>query len=389
MIKYSGFIYILLLCINTIIRNKSNFGIEFEFRGLFYITFLYFLFGLYVSESFRKIIYSNTNLLIWFFLILSIINGFINQNEFYYIKEDFYKILTIYVGMLTPLLIYNNSLKVNSSIIALISTFYFAIILYFMLKGLINFGGTNSIYSLIQILSMFFPLLVFQYTRNKYLNYPNQKYFILILIILLYETFVSFTRMNIIGILLSVLVVALLTKMKRNFSYNLSVLKNFIAILLLLLTAGPFLWILKTGFVDRTFSDSFRLFEAAYLYQNYISESIVFGSGFGKTFFTPLTNDVEMEAHIGFITILLKFGILGFIIVLLLILRPFFKLFFYSDLRKLNKNNWVVLIAPALAFWFISLMVGKGTFPEQLFGLGLLIGCYFQFKNSMILNNYI
>ena len=36
--KYLGFFYTLILCSNTIVRNKENFGIEFQIRGLFVIT---------------------------------------------------------------------------------------------------------------------------------------------------------------------------------------------------------------------------------------------------------------------------------------------------------------------------------------------------------------
>jgi len=146
--------------------------------------------------------------------------------------------------------------------------------------------------------------------------------------------------------------------------------------------------ILQTGFIDRSYSDSYRLFEAAYIYQDYISENLIFGSGFGKTFITPLSNVIEKEAHIGLITIILKFGLLGMAVFLIIILKPIVIFFFHSDLSKLNNSNWIVLIVPSLIFWLVCLSVGKGTFPEHLFGLGLSIGSYIQFKYSMNIVNY-
>jgi len=305
-------------------------------------------------------------------------------------KEDFYNVLIVYSGILAPILIYGNKIKIDSKIIILISSFYFLMILYFLLNGTITLGNKNSIYSIIQMLGMFFPLLLFQCTRNKFLNIPNHKLFFLILVILFYETFIAFTRMNIIGIILSSIFIFLLTKTKNNFSFNIHFIKNLSIFFFLLGISVPIMLLLRTGFVDRTYSDSFRLFEAVYLYQDYISNHIFLGYGFGKTFITPLTNEVETAAHIGLITILLKFGFLGLIILLIIILKPMFMFIFHTDLKKLNSNNWIVLISPALLFWVISFTTGKGTFPEQLFGLGLSIGSYIQFNNSMhYLNNNI
>lgn len=388
MIKVSGYFIILLFCINNIIRNKENFGIDFQFRGLFYITLLYFIYGLYISKTFRTIFYSNLNIIILIFLTFSIINGFLNNNEFYYIKEDFYNVLIVYSGILTPILIYGSKIKIDSGIIILISTFYFLMIIYFFSIGLITIGDKNTFYAVVHILGMFFPLLLFQSTRNKFLNMPNKSFLFLILIIILYETFVAFTRMNIVGILLSSSFIFLLFKPKRNFSFNINVFKNFIIISLLLVASIPLLLILQTGFIDRSYSDSYRLFEAAYIYQDYISENLIFGSGFGKTFITPLSNVIEKEAHIGLITIILKFGLLGMAVFLIIILKPIVIFIFHSDLSKLNNSNWIVLIVPSLIFWLVCLSVGKGTFPEHLFGLGLSIGSYIQFKYSMNIVNY-
>ena len=352
MIKVSGYFIILLFCINNIIRNKENFGIDFQFRGLFYITLLYFIYGLYISKTFRTIFYSNLNIIILIFLTFSIINGFLNNNEFYYIKEDFYNVLIVYSGILTPILIYGSKIKIDSGIIILISTFYFLMIIYFFSIGLITIGDKNTFYAVVHILGMFFPLLLFQSTRNKFLNMPNKSFLFLILIIILYETFVAFTRMNIVGILLSSSFIFLLFKPKRNFSFNINVFKNFIIISLLLVASIPLLLILQTGFIDRSYSDSYRLFEAAYIYQDYISENLIFGSGFGKTFITPLSNVIEKEAHIGLITIILKFGLLGMAVFLIIILKPIVIFIFHSDLSKLNNSNWIVLIVPSLIFWF-------------------------------------
>ena len=386
MIVFFSYSFILLLCTNTIIRNKENFGVEFEIVGLFYITLIYLLFGLYVSKRFRKILLSKISILLLSFLMIGTITGLFSGNELYFIKDDYFRIFITYTGILTPLLIYGNKVKVDSTLIVLTSTLYFSIIIYFFLSGVITIGEKNSIYSVIQILSLFMPILLFRITVNKIMSYSNKKYLLLIFMILSYESFIAFTRTNIFGIVISLML--LLIYSRKKYTLTLDSIKNIALFALFTAIIISLILVLKTSFIDRTYSDNYRLFEAAYIYQEYISDSIVFGNGLGSTFKTPLGNEVETEAHIGFMTILLKFGLIGIIVLLFIFGRIFFIFFKNSNLNNLNESNKIILIVPALSFWIMSLLVSKGTFPEQLFGLGLAIGSYFQFTMNNHNVNY-
>ena len=154
---------------------------------------------------------------------------------------------------------------------------------------------------------------------------------------------------------------------KNTFQLNMAKKTIFGSILLLGLF-GLVLY-LRTGFVDRLVSDNYRVFEAMYVYKYYISDSFLFGDGLGKTFLTPIGNYTEKSVHIGFFTILLKFGLIGLLVFFLLTIRPMVQFLLYSNSKKIYSTKKITLLVPSLAIWFFILAVCNGTFPDQMFGL--------------------
>ena len=102
------------------------------------------------------------------------------------------------------------------------------------------------------------------------------------------------------------------------------------------------------------------------------------GGGFGAHYFTPIKGEIETDVHLGVVTVMLKFGLIGLCLLLLLLSNYFIKYFIYSRSRKRFFKESVLILVPSLAIWFIYLVVAKGLMPESLFGLGLSIGLYLK-----------
>jgi hypothetical protein len=377
-----SYLYIILICLNTIVRNKDIFEIDFQIRGLFYITIFYIIIGFMSSKAFRKVILSKTGLIIIMLLLYSTVIGVNNGSDFYWIKNDYYKISLLCAGILILLLNKKRIALNNFVIISIIFFFYFSLIIYFFLNGTTIIGKKNSMYPLIQILNMGMPILIFQITKYYYLNRKNIVFYLMLLLIfiLFYETFIAFTRSNILGIMLSLFILILFNK--TNYTLKANLVKIIFLTTILIAVMIPFVSLLKTGFIDRTSSDNFRLREASHVFNTEIIDNIYSGEGMGSTFI-GLSSNILSEAHIGLITLWLKFGLIGLITILVIIGLPFIRLIISPNLGRLNGSNKIILFVPALSFWVLSLLVSKGTYPEALFGLGLAIGSYFQFCYSI------
>ena len=378
------FLFILILCVNAITRVESVFGVSI--RGIFYLTILFLLYGVIKSIYFRKILLCKENIFVGIVLIFSLIIGYFNNNEFYYIKDDFFKILLIYAGILSPLLIYGNKIKIKPTIITLIVVLYSFNIINFYIRGEITFDSPNSFVSSILLLAMFLPLFFMQMVRNKIIRQSNIKYLLLLLLIFSYESLIAFTRTNIIIIIIGIFLYMEIGYNRKTFLLNM-VRKTILGSMLLLGLFGLVLF-LRTGIYDRIYSDNYRLFEALYVYKYYISDSFLFGDGLGKTFLIPISNHTEKALHLGFFTILLKFGLIGLLLSIALTLRPMVQFIFFSNSKEIYSTKKLILLVPSLAIWFFILVVSNGTFPEQMFGLGLAIGSYFQFTKAQDRLNY-
>ena len=84
---------------------------------------------------------------------------------------------------------------------------------------------------------------------------------------------------------------------------------------------GLVLLYLAGGYVDRSYSDFYRIYEALHVYEHYISKSLIFGGGLGKVFIDPFGDALLGEVHLGIFTILLKLGLVGLITIVILIQR--------------------------------------------------------------------
>jgi len=371
------------MCINTFFRHPVNFDIGFKIRGIFYFTILFLLFGIITSVQFRRIFNTKVNIFLSAVFIIGIINGYYNNNEIYWIKDEIYKVMLIYSGVLAVLLLPKKSHNKCYSPLIVIIMFYFISIgvLFYNTENITVLSGDRTVsYITLTLSFMFSPLFIFEMVKNKIINQSNIKYYILLSVIIFYEFFVAFMRTNIIIVLIGIVLYINIYPSKNTISVD--ILKKTV-IFVIILFAGYFIIIfLREGYIDRAGSDNYRIYEALYVYNNYISDSMFLGGGVGKTFLTS-SNSIESEAHIGIITVLLKLGVVGLASILLVIIRPCIQYILYSNSKEHYIHKKVIFLVPSLMIWFFMLSVTKGTSIDQLFGLGLAIGSYLQFCKSI------
>ena len=61
-----------------------------------------------------------------------------------------------------------------------------------LLNNAINFGSSNNSLSTLWLSHMILPILFMQIVRNKIINKSNNRYFLLLFFIFIYESFIAF-----------------------------------------------------------------------------------------------------------------------------------------------------------------------------------------------------
>ena len=388
------------MCISVFTSHPDFVNLGFKIRGLFYFALLFVISGIFVSSQFRKILTKKGNIFFLAILLMGLINGYLNNNKFYWIKDDLFSILLIFVGILVSLFIYEKQMEKYRDVLQIILFFYIvSICLIFVQSTFFSFGtGIRYLsYVTLNLSFMFLPLLFMQIVKNKINGQSNIKYFMLLSVIFCYESFFAFMRFNILAILSGITLYMFIYPAKTTITVD--IIKK--SILFSIILFGTFILVsyLRSGYLDRSASDNYRILEALYVYENYIADNLIFGGGFGKTFLEfnaasvgDLTGPQVTSSHLGFFTILLKLGLIGLISILLLMFWPLIQYFIFSNTLRIYNTKKIILLVPSLFIWFISLIVVRGTVPTQMFGLGLAIGVYFQFtsnhgiENSKIIN---
>jgi hypothetical protein len=258
---------------------------------------------------------------------------------------------------------------------------------YIYLKNFSGFHLRYSGYTAAFLHQLFLPVLFFGLSYNKLTKKSNRTNYLLLIIVFTYGAFLGKFRADVLAIIIGLLF--LINFNFRNDSKLFGSFINFskssfnftIFILLVITLYYTFPNIIESDNyrVSVPESDNYRLFEAAYVFQEYIEPNLLLGRGFGTYFITP-KGEIETDVHLGVVTVMFKFGLIGLCLLLLLLSNYFIKYFIHSRSRKWLFKEPVLLLVPSLTIWFVFIIVVKGLFPESLFGLGLTIGLYLKNK---------
>ena len=138
------------MCVSTLLRHPDDFNLGFKIKGHFYFALLFVIYGIIVSEQFRKILIKKENIFLVAILIIGIINGFLNNNTFSFIKNDIFKVLLIFSGILAALFIPMKQIGKYRSPLSIILIFYFFEYIYSIFSFNCYFrGGWGKIFQLL------------------------------------------------------------------------------------------------------------------------------------------------------------------------------------------------------------------------------------------------
>ena len=386
------YLFLSIFCITTFSRfPEEEYDLGFQVKGFFAISILFLIYSFFSSKQFQIIFTQKQNILLLVLVFIGLINGLINNNELYWIKNDFSKIVLIYCGIGTVLLWPSKYIYDNSSPLYFILFCYFiSIILKLMNSGEISlFSGVRyTSYVTLQFCFMLLPLFFMELVRKKIFNRSTKTLFSILAVIFFYEAFIAFMRTNILLIMIGIILYINISLSNNKVSVD--VLKKILYFVFVLVLSVPLIFYLSSGYIDRSFSDLYRIYEASYVLKNYIFSNSLFGYGLGKTYMAPDTGQlIRSSVHLRFITVWLKLGLFGLITIIFLLLRPLHQFLLYSNSMEIFYNKKVVLLAPSLIIWGFFLTISNGTHPEQMFGLGLAIGSYIQFSNILDFVNNI
>ncbi len=388
--SFISYSFLILFSLYTFGRfSEDEYNIVFNVYGMFYISIFYLIFSLINSAQFRIFFKTRLNIFCLFALTTATINGFLNNNDSYWIKEDLFRIILVYCGISTVFLWSKKYIMDKNSPLYLITTFYLiSIFVKHFNHGFSEiFTERYTSYTTIAFSFMIIPLSFFNLVKNKILGKPNKKLMIMIFFIFFYETFISVLRTNILSIFIGILMYLGINKSKNKPSLDF-ILKAFFLIIIIF-SITPFLFLINSSYLDRPFSNYYRLYEAGWVFQNYIINEPLFGFGLGKTYTAPDTGDlIRNNIHIGLFTILLKFGFLGLVFLFYLISKYILKYLAFSGSREKFFSEKQLFIATPITIWFIIFTLSTGSHPEQMLMLGLIIGSYLELNNLLeYLNN--
>ena len=380
-----GFILLLSVCVNAFTRN-SELNIGFSLRGHFWFMLAVVIYVFFVSNNFRDVFKRKFSIIFSTYFFLYLCYSVYLGNEYVFIKADIARILFLLSGIVIPYLITFRRKIIFERYIYII--FFFLLLSYYIyLKNFSGFHLRYSGYTIGFLHQLFLPVLFFGLSYNRLTNKSNRTNYLLLIIVFTYGAFFGKFRAVVLAIIIGLLF--LINFNFRNDSKLFGSFINFskssfnftIPILLVITLYYTFPNIIESDNyrVSVLESDNYRLFEAAYVFQEYIEPNLLFGRGFGTYFITP-KGEIETDVHLGVFSLLLKFGLISVCLLLLLLSNYFIKYFIHSRSRKWLFKEPVLLLVPSLTIWFIYTVVAKGLFPESLFGLGLSIGLYLKNK---------
>ena len=388
-----GFVLLLSVCVNAFTRN-SELNIGFSLRGHFWFMLAIVIYVFLVSNNFRDIFKRKFSIIFSTYFFLYLCYSVYLGNEYVFIKADIGRILFLLSGIVIPYLITFRRKIIFEHYMYII--FFFLLLSYYIyLKNFSGFHLRYSGYTAAFLHQLFLPVLFFGLSYNRLTNKSNRTNYLLLIIVFTYGAFLGKFRADVLAIIIGLLF--LINFNFRNDSKSFGSFINFfkssfnftIPILLVITLYYTFPNIIESDNyrVSVPESDNYRLFEAAYVFQEYIEPNLLLGRGFGAHYFTPIKGEIETDVHLGLATWMLKFGLIGLCLLLLLLSNYFIKYFIYSRSRKRFFKESVLILVPSLTIWLFFLIVAKGLFPESLFGLGLTIGLYL--KNKALIKSQI
>ena len=388
-----GFVLLLSVCVNAFTRN-SELNIGFSLRGHFWFMLAIVIYVFLVSNNFRDIFKRKFSIIFSTYFFLYLCYSVYLGNEYVFIKADIGRILFLLSGIVIPYLITFRRKIIFEHYMYII--FFFLLLSYYIyLKNFSGFHLRYSGYTAAFLHQLFLPVLFFGLSYNRLTNKSNRTNYLLLIIVFTYGAFLGKFRSDVLAIIIGLLFLRNFNF--RNDSISFGSFINFfkssfnftIPILLVITLYYTFPNIIESDNyrVSEPESDNYRLFEAAYVFQEYIEPNLLLGRGFGAHYFTPIKGEIETDVHLGLATWMLKFGLIGLCLLLLLLSNYFIKYFIYSRSRKRFFKESVLILVPSLTIWLFFLIVAKGLFPESLFGLGLTIGLYL--KNKALIKSQI
>ena len=386
-----GFVLLLSVCVNAFTRN-SELNIGFSLRGHFWFMLAIVIYVFLVSNNFRDIFKRKFSIIFSTYFFLYLCYSVYLGNEYVFIKADIARILFLLSGIVIPYLITFRRKIIFERYIYII--FFFLLLSYCIyLKNFSGFHLRYSGFTTSCLHQLFIPVLFFGLSYNKLTKNSNQTLFLILLIVFFYATFLGKARASSLAIIIGLLFLinfnfrndsklfgSFINFFKSSFNFTI-----FILLVITLYYTFPNIIESDNYRVSVPESDNYRLFEAAYVFQEYIEPNLLLGRGFGAHYVTPVQGEIETDVHLGVVTVMFKFGLIGLCLLLLLVSNYFIKYFIHSRSRKWLFKEPVLLLVPSLTIWFIYTVVAKGLFPESLFGLGLSIGLYL--KNEALIKS--
>ena len=385
-IKSYFFIFLVLLVINRAFRKDFfPFSINFSFENIFFL-FLVLMLGLLISPHFKAFLKTKLSLLLMALTVYGILLGFFHGAMLGQIIGETVEMSHLFIGALAFSLMSESTLR-SKGIAIITYTFLSAIILlyfYFAFFSLTNFFygsvrlGSMSATSLAQgLFCIYFVFKIDTLINNR----RKRQATIIFLIMILLIVFISWNRTELVAAIAGYSML-LLGDFKRgkNSIMSLQPLSKIILVLLLTLGSYYFFSYIFTSFsIFNRGAGELRVEEfTVVLSQLLDSGSIYLGEGFGSWFSGTYSIPAERRFHIGVMTILLKFGILGLIFIFSSVLYAAYKYFFSSKNLHHKPRTSFHLAFPSIMAWLVFLSMAKGTMPETLFGLGFALAAFRQ-----------
>ena len=391
-IKSYFFIFIVLYVVNNALnRNPEDPSIfSIYIYGKHYITPMLLIYGAIISPHFRAFLKTKLGISILALCVWGIVSGLINMNSLFDLRIDFMRILYLLLGALAYSLIVESNLRAKG-IAILAYVFLLGVFLayfqsaYYSISTLFSFTARMNIISSV-FLTQGLVCIFFVFITEKIINGHKKFSALFIFFSLMFMAlFFGRFRIDIIAGVIGffILLIGNFNKINKAAASKsgtlfLLILKRTFFILIFLGALYLIYYSFSTfSAFYRPYSDSHRIeeFEVG-LYQIWTKGNILFGSGFGAWFQGSARIEAVRELHLGFMTLWLKFGLVGLILITLSIIISAYKFFSPVNNKNIKLTTSFYLAFPSIAAWVVFVLVTKGTFQETLFGLGFALAAF-------------
>ena len=341
--------------------------------------------GLVISPQFNAFLKTKLGLLFIGLSVYGILLGLFHGNRLDQIIRETVEISHLFIGALAFSLMSESTLR-SKGIAIITYMFLIAIIILYFYLALFsvtylfsgNRFGTFSAVSLTQGLFCIY----FVFKIDTLINNRRKRQATIIFLIMILTVFINFNRTELVAAIVgySMLLIGGFKREKRSVRLRQPLSKILFVLLLTLGSYYLFSYIFtafsvfyRPGSFDR------RMEEFNVVLSQLLDSGIIYlGKGFGSWFTGTYSVLAERRFHIGIMTILLKFGILGLIFIFSSVLYTAYKYLFLSKNLYHKSGTSFYLAFPSIIVWLVFLSVAKGTMPETLFGLGFALAAFRQ-----------